>query len=122
MKVFVDACKMRKGFLIGYTDAHMINKEIVYLPNCIKSHLAEEEAIKLASKAKNVETIWSDSQAAVDKLSAVYPQILIEKIPRANNVANQVLAIYKEQYQSKYHDNASSKQRSKKRNKTDPSK
>ena len=122
MKVFVDACQMRKGFLIGYTDRFMINKEIIYLPNCTKSHLAEEEAIKLASKAKNVETIWSDSQAAVDKLSAVYPQILIEKIPRENNVANQVLAIYKEQYQSKYHDNASSKQRSKKRNKTDQSK
>ena len=104
MEVFVDACQMRRGFLICYTNRFMTNKEIIYLPNCTKSHLAEEEAIKLASKAKNVETIWSDSQAAVDKLSAVYPQILIEKIPRENNIANQVLAIYKEQYQSKYHE------------------
>ncbi len=114
MKVFVDACKMRKGFLICYTDMHMRNKEIVYLPNCTKSHLAEEEAVVLASKAENVETIWSDSQAAVDKLSAAYPNILVEKIPRSANIANQVLAIYKEQCQRKYHDNRNAKNTSKK--------
>lgn len=109
MKVFVDACQMRKGFLICYTDMHMRNKEIIHLPNCTKSHLAEEEAIILASKAENVETIWSDSQSAVDKLSSTYPNILIEKIPRTANIANQVLAIHKEQYQRKYHDNRNTK-------------
>lgn len=98
MKLFTDAAQTRKGFLVCFTDENFIRKKVVHLPNCNKSQLAEEEAIKLAIKEENVKTICSDNEQAIAKFANLFPNLTFIKVPRSENIANQVVQAYKENH------------------------
>lgn len=96
---YVDAAKYGSTFIIGYCDEFMQDRSVRTLPFCHKSHLAEIEAVKWLLEAK-IETIRirTDSEATLNYFNShpLRKNVTLEKIPRDQNVANQILAAFKQ--------------------------
>lgn len=102
---YIDAAQIGYYFIIGYCDPLLVDKEIKSLPLCHKSSEAEIEALRFILQRK-IETmrILTDSQAAVDwfRLNP-YSNAIVEKVPRAANVANQLLSAFKQTKRKRNH-------------------